>query len=89
MSSEYAFTIDTSSIKYGPGVTREIGFDMKQFGARRIVVMTDPRVAKLEPVSVVTVRATGMVEVILQSLSIVSSSSSTLMATIPHDIPGP
>ena len=25
---ESAFTMDTSSIKYGPGVTREVGFDM-------------------------------------------------------------
>ena len=35
MTLETAFTMDTSSIKYGPGVTREIGHDMKQFGAGR------------------------------------------------------
>lgn len=28
MAYETAFTMDTSSIKYGPGVTREVGHDM-------------------------------------------------------------
>jgi hydroxyacid-oxoacid transhydrogenase len=44
--------MDTSSIKYGPGVTREIGHDMAHFGARRVMVVTDPQVARLEPVAV-------------------------------------
>ena len=48
---ETAFTLDTSSIKYGPGVTRELGYDMARLGARRVMVLTDPNVAKLEPVS--------------------------------------
>ena len=49
---ESAFTIDTSSIKYGPGVTREVGFDMKKLGANRVMVVTDPRLASSEPVAV-------------------------------------
>lgn len=53
MQLETAFTMDTSSIKYGPGVTREIGNDMAALGAKRVMVVTDPRVAKLEPVAVV------------------------------------
>lgn len=48
MATESAFTMDTSSIKYGPGVTREVGFDMKQQGATRVMVVTDPRVAQTE-----------------------------------------
>jgi len=52
MMTETAFTMDTSSIKYGPGVTREIGHDMARFGARRVMVVTDPQVARLEPVAV-------------------------------------
>ena len=32
MSFESAFTMDTSSIKYGPGVTREVGEDVKNLG---------------------------------------------------------
>lgn len=53
MQFETAFTMDTSSIKYGPGVTREIGYDMAALGAKRVMVVTDPRLALLEPVAVV------------------------------------
>ena len=53
MQLETAFTMDTSSIKYGPGVTCEIGNDMAALGVKRVMVVTDPRVAKLEPVAVV------------------------------------
>lgn len=49
---ESAFTMDTSSIKYGPGATREVGHDMKKLGARRVMVVTDPRLASSEPVAV-------------------------------------
>ena len=41
MAFETAFSMDTSSIKYGPGVTREVGWDMEEQGARRVMVVTD------------------------------------------------
>jgi hydroxyacid-oxoacid transhydrogenase len=53
MAFESAFTMDTSSIKYGPGVTREIGWDMEEQGARRVMVVTDPNLSAREPVAVV------------------------------------
>jgi hydroxyacid-oxoacid transhydrogenase len=49
---ETAFSIDTSSIKFGPGVTREVGYEMRRLGARRVMVVTDPRLASSEAVSV-------------------------------------
>jgi len=52
MTFETAFTMDTSSIKYGPGVTREVGHDMKELGTRRVMVVTDPNLAKSQSVSV-------------------------------------
>jgi hydroxyacid-oxoacid transhydrogenase len=52
MRLETTFTMDTSSIKFGPGVTREVGYDMKQSGARRVMVVTDPNLAKSEPVTI-------------------------------------
>ncbi len=52
MTFETAFTMDASSIKYGPGVTREVGHDMKELGAHRVMVVTDPNLADSEPVSV-------------------------------------
>ena len=48
---ETAFTIESSAIKYGPGVTREVGYEMKRLGARRTAVITDPGLADSEPVS--------------------------------------
>jgi hydroxyacid-oxoacid transhydrogenase len=52
MMFETAFTMDTSSIKYGPGVTREVGHDMKELGVRRVMVVTDPNLADKEAVRV-------------------------------------
>jgi len=53
MKLETAFSIDTSSIKYGAGVTREVGYEMRRMGARRVMVVTDPRLSGSDPVSVV------------------------------------
>ncbi|MGD9714175.1 MAG: hydroxyacid-oxoacid transhydrogenase [Thermomicrobiales bacterium] len=41
MAQEQAFTLDTSSIKYGPGVTREVGDDLVQLGVKRVLLVTD------------------------------------------------
>ena len=43
---ETAFSIETSGIKFGPGVTREVGYEMKRLGARRGMVVTYPRMAQ-------------------------------------------
>jgi len=48
-----AFTMDTSSIKFGVGATQEIGYEMTRLGVRRVMVVTDPKMAQTEPVSVV------------------------------------
>ena len=42
MRYETAFSLDTSSIKFGPGVTREVGYEMRRLGSRRVMVVTDP-----------------------------------------------
>jgi hydroxyacid-oxoacid transhydrogenase len=52
MPQETAFSMDTSSIKYGPGVTREVGWDMEEQGAKRVMVVTDPNLADEDPVAV-------------------------------------
>ena len=51
MAFETAFTMDTSSIRYGPGVTREVGYEMKRLGARRVMVVIDPHLAESEAVA--------------------------------------
>ncbi len=52
MVFETAFTMDTSSIKYGPAATREVGHDLKRLGARRVIVLTDPNLAASHAVTV-------------------------------------
>jgi hydroxyacid-oxoacid transhydrogenase len=52
MKLETAFTMDTSSIKYGPGATREIGYDMQEQGCRRVMVVTDPYLRESHAVTV-------------------------------------
>ncbi len=43
--------MSSSNIKYGFGAMNEIGFDMKELGAARVMVVTDGRMAELPPVS--------------------------------------
>ena len=50
MPQETAFALDTSSIKFGPGVTREVGYEMRRLGARRVMVLTDPGLSDGEAV---------------------------------------
>ena len=45
MPKESAFTMDTSAIKFGSGVTREVGQDMLRLGSKRVMVVTDPRLS--------------------------------------------
>jgi hydroxyacid-oxoacid transhydrogenase len=51
MRHETTFTMETSSIKFGTGATREVGYDMTQLGARRVMVVTDPYLSGTEPVA--------------------------------------
>jgi len=53
MASEYAFELASSSIRFGKGVTREIGMDLAEMKAKRVMVLTDPNLAKLSPVATV------------------------------------
>jgi hydroxyacid-oxoacid transhydrogenase len=50
MKNEIAFEMAASSIRFGPGVTREVGMDLADLGARRVLVITDPVLAPLAPV---------------------------------------
>jgi hydroxyacid-oxoacid transhydrogenase len=48
MKFETAFSIDTSSIKYGPGVSGEAGYELSRLGAKRVMVLTDSNVSETE-----------------------------------------
>src|SRR5437016_5593986 len=43
MERDTAFEMATARIRYGAGVTREVGMDLADMGVRRVVVVADPR----------------------------------------------
>ena len=70
--SETAFTIDTSSIKYGVGVTREVGYEINRMGVKRVMVITDPKLTDSAPVATVmeSIRAAGVDPVLFDQVSV-------------------
>ena len=51
--TEFAFEMATSSLRFGAGVTAEIGMDLQEIGAARMLVLTDRDLARLRPVEIV------------------------------------
>ncbi|HEX6876509.1 MAG TPA: hydroxyacid-oxoacid transhydrogenase [Nocardioidaceae bacterium] len=45
MTHETVFTYGAPALKFGPGAADEIGYDLQQYDARRVLVVTDPGVA--------------------------------------------
>ncbi|XP_032529311.2 probable hydroxyacid-oxoacid transhydrogenase, mitochondrial [Danaus plexippus] len=52
-TKDYAFEIKSSTVRYGLGVTREVGQDLVNIGAKNVCVMTDPNVVSLSPMKAV------------------------------------
>lgn len=50
---EYAFEMATSTVRVGKGATQEIGMDLANLRAKRVMVFTDPNIAKLHPLRAV------------------------------------
>ena len=48
---ETAFEMATSAIRFGPHVTREIGQDLAELGLRRVLLITDPWMRQLPPLT--------------------------------------
>ena len=44
--------MSASNIRYGPGVTKEVGFDFKNLGCKNVLIFTDENLAQLEPMKV-------------------------------------
>lgn len=51
MEKDTAFEMTTSQIRFGRGVTEEVGSDLMELGVQRVMVVTDPHVAQLAPVA--------------------------------------
>lgn len=50
MSKEIAFEMATSSIRFGRGVTVEVGMDLAELKVRKVMVVADPNLRSLLPV---------------------------------------
>ena len=53
MSFDNAFEMAVSAIRFGKGVTREVGQDLAEMGAKHTLVVTDPTLRLLPPVQAV------------------------------------
>ncbi|PSS37343.1 hypothetical protein PHLCEN_2v820 [Hermanssonia centrifuga] len=49
VEKEYAFEVAASNLRFGEGVTREVGMDLKNMKATKVGVFTDPNVRNLPP----------------------------------------
>jgi hydroxyacid-oxoacid transhydrogenase len=45
--NETVFTLETTPMKFGPGATSEVAFELKRLGVRHPLIITDPGVKKL------------------------------------------
>ena len=72
MTLETAFVLNTSNIKYGPGATREVGYDMQSMGAKRVMVVADPHLVNEEPVDIAmqALKAAGVETVLYNGVRI-------------------
>jgi len=50
MTNEYAFEMATSAIRFGVGVTREVGAELADLSKHHVLVFTDPNLRALLPV---------------------------------------
>src|SRR4051812_11628188 len=82
MTHESAFEIAVSSIRFGAGVTREVGMDLKDLGVARSLVVTDPHVARLGPAQIVleALRDSGVEAVLYDRVRVEPSDESFLDA---------
>jgi hydroxyacid-oxoacid transhydrogenase len=53
MTHEIAFEMSGASVRYGAGVTREVGMDLADLGTRHALVITDPLLRNMRPVQTV------------------------------------
>ncbi|QYU67410.1 iron-containing alcohol dehydrogenase [Leptolyngbya sp. 15MV] len=86
MTFETVFTMDTSSIKVGRGATRELGHDMRALGARRVLLLTDPNVARTPAAAVAmdSLRAAGIDTVLYDRVRVEPTENSASAMPTPH-----
>ncbi len=89
MALETVITMGSANFKYGFGATREVGFDMKELGATRVMVVTDRHLADKEPVRI-TLEALGNegLEVVLYSNTDIEPTDASFKDAIDFAVDG-
>ena len=82
MAKDIAFEMAVSSVRFGTGVTREVGMDLADLGARRALVITDPTLAAMRPVAIVmeSLRDSGVPATLYDRVRVEPSDESFLDA---------
>ncbi|HWJ55914.1 MAG TPA: hydroxyacid-oxoacid transhydrogenase [Vicinamibacterales bacterium] len=82
MRTDTIFEMAASNIRFGTGVTREVGMDLSDLGARSVMVLTDPGVARLPPLATVleSLEASGITAAIYDRVRVEPSEESFLDA---------
>ena len=82
MTHEIAFEMSGASVRYGPGVTREVGMDLADLGARHALVITDPRLRHMRPVQTVleSLQASGVAYALYDGVRVEPNDESFLNA---------
>ncbi len=72
MANETAFEMASSSVRFGAGVTREVGMDLAGLQVRRALVISDPTVARLTPLQTVleSLEAAGIEAVVFDRVRV-------------------
>ena len=66
------FSVEAPKIKFGRGSLKEIGDDASALGMTRVALFTDPKVAQLEPVSIVvdSLKSKGLDAVVYDQVAV-------------------
>jgi hydroxyacid-oxoacid transhydrogenase len=82
-SHDTAFEMAASNIRFGPGVTREVGMDLRDAGAQHVMVLTDRLVARLPPVAAVleSLEESGIVATLYDGVRVEPTDESFADAT--------
>ena len=82
---ETVFTYGAPQLKFGPGASDEIGYDLSTYGVRRVLVITDPGVAATgHPKRVADQRAAFGVEAVVYDGARVEPTDASMQAAVDH-----
>ena len=82
MTHDYAFEMAAAAVRFGAGVTREVGADLADLGVTRALVISDPIVSRLPPVQAVveSLEANGIAFTLFDRVRVEPTDESFLAA---------